>query len=324
MSADVLNFHGPEEDVAIEPEDVAVEIEPDDVAIEPEPDPPAAAVALEPGVVQEIAPLPLVEVLPADFKLPALVKFVPNPALRAAADQAGTYALSLSVEGREGIERADVALTAVRTSLKAITDTFEEPCQIANALHKRLTGLRAEWCERGEQAIKTVGQRIYTEQRRLEAVAAEERRKAQAEADRQAREAARREAEAAAKAQAPAPVVEELKRQAETVTAPPVAAPAPAPVLRGSTTVTTWKARIVGTPGSDDPNPSMGNLTPAQRAEILKLFKAVLEGSAPMTAFEINWSMLNGRVRAEKSAFTLPGIEAFEAGSVRAKSTRVK
>jgi len=315
--ADLLAFPAPDEDLAIEPDEPEIAIEPDQ-EIEGE--------ETEAPKQEALATLPLVEVLPADFKLPALVKFVPNPALRAAADQAGAYALSVTVSGAEGVQRADLALQAVRASLKAITDQFTEPCQIAYDLHKRLTGLRAEWCDRGEQALKTVGSRIYTEQRRLQDVAAEERRKAQAEADRKAREAARREAEAAAAAQAPAPVVEELKRQAETAVAPPVATPAAAapPVLRGSTTVTSWKARLKGTPVSDEPNPSMEQLSTAQRHQVIELLKAVLDGKAPLAALEINWSYLNKRAKADKSALGIAGVEAFEEGSVRAKNSRAK
>lgn len=316
--ADLLTFPNPDEDLAIEPDDEpGIEPEPE-LEIEPTPEPPAAASR------QALAVLPLAELLPADFDLPALIKWVPNPALRIAADQAGTYALNLVVDGAEGLQRADLALQAVRASLRGITDAFADPVTRANALHKRLTGIRGEWCERGELAVKTVGGRMYTEQRRLEALAAEERRKAQAEADRQAREAAQAEVAAAEKAQAPAPVVQELRRQAETVTAPPVVTPTTAPVLRGSTTVATWKARLVGTPGSDDPNPTMDALSPAQRLRVFELMRAVLEGKAPLTAFELGWSYLNKRAKADRSTLALAGIEAFEEGSIRAKGTRTK
>jgi len=308
-------------DIPIEPDaEVELEIEPE---LEPEPEPDAApppsdaSAAIEPS-------RGLVEVLPADFRLPALIKYIPNPALRIAADQAGTYALGLTVDGPEGLQRADLALSAVRASLKAIDNDFEEPTAIANALHKRLTSMRGEWQELGKQAIATVGSRIYTEQKRLDGIAQEARRKAQAVADQQAREAAQREAAAAEQAQAPAPVVQELKRQAVTATAPPVATPAAAHVLRGSSTVTTWKARLIGTPGADEPNPKMAELTAPQRVEVLKLFKAIIDGSAPMVLFELNWSVINARAKAEKSTLSIPGLEAFEEGSLRAKGQRSK
>lgn len=157
---------------------------------------------------------------------------------------------------------------------------------------------------------------------RDQAIAAEERRKAQAEADRLAREARQREAEAAAKAKAPAPVVEELKRQAETATAPHVHVPTSAPALSGSSTVATWKARITGTPAEAEPNPKMAELSVPQRAQVLTLMAAVIAGQAPITAFELNWPVLNGRAKSDKSALAIPGIEPFEQGGVRAKGRR--
>ena len=318
----------------IEPEDDTplLEIEPADAtpsgAAPGDDASPPAAVAPLPSVpnggdsVQP--PAALMEVLPADFPLPSLIKFVPNPQLRVAADQSAAYALGVEVSGAEGLQRADVALTTLRASLKAIEDHFAEPVEIANKLHKGLTGTRAEWLSRGKQAIETVGRKVYAEQRRLEAIEAEVRRKAQEEADRQAREAARREAEAAAKAKAPAPVVEELNRQAQTATAAPVRTATPAPTMRGTSVVSTWKARIAGTPGSDEPNPDISALTPAQRAQVLVLLKAIIDERAPITAIAIDWSYLNKRAKSDKSTLRIPGIEAFEDGGVRAKGTRSK
>lgn len=318
--ADLLTFPDStnDDDLAIEPDTVDIEpdVESDGLAIAPDtPEPSAAAASL--------LSTGLIEILPADFPLPILARFIPNPALRVAADQAAAYAASIAVAGPEGLQRADLALTALRTSLKAIDEHFEEPTKIANDLHKRLTGIRGEWQSRGKQTIENVGRAMYTEQRRLDAIAAEERRQAQAEADRLARETARREAQAAAAAQAPAPVVEELQRQAETATAPPVApSPSAPPVMKGSTTVTTWKARIAGTPGADDPNPETAELSPAQRVQVLVLLKAILDGRAPITAIEMNWKVLNARAKADKSTLAIPGIEAYEEGSVRAKGSR--
>lgn len=315
MTADLLSFPNAGDELAIEPDELMLEIEPE-----------PAAMAIEPPAAVDVPAIAgaLMEVLPADFKLPALIKFIPNPALRGEADKAATYALGLTVDGPEGLQRADLALATLRASLKAIDEHLEEPIAVANALHKRLTSVRAEWRAQGDTAVKTVGNRIFTEQRRIEALAAEERRKAQAEADRIARENAQREAKAAEEAKAPAPVVEELKRQAETVTAPPVAMPATAPMLRSSTTVTTWKARLVGTPGSDEANPGIDALSTAQRAQALTLLKAILEGKAPLAAVEINWSYLNKRAKSDKGTLAIAGIEAFEEGSVRAKGSRVK
>jgi hypothetical protein len=316
MSGDLLEFPAPD-DLAIEPEpDIALEIEPE-LAIEPE----AVATVVQSTAIVSTA---LVEILPADFPLPVLAKFIPNPALRKASDAAASYALSLVVEGAEGIQSADVALSTLRTSLKAIGEHFDEPTKIANDLHKRLTGIRSEWMSAGDAAVKTVGQRIYAEQKRLEQIALEARRKAQAEADQRARDEARRAADEAAKNAAPAPVVEEMKRQAETATAPPVQSTAPAPVMRGSTTVTTWKARIVGTPASEEPNPETEQLTAPQRAKVLDLLRAIIDGRAPLAAIEVSWPYLNKRAKADKSTLAIPGIEAFDEGGVRAKGSRAR
>lgn len=323
MPADVLNFPETPDDAGIEPDadELPIEIEPDaepESEIEPEPEPAA-------DLGDALVSTALVEILPPDFPLPILAKFVPNPALKVAAEEASRYALSVSVEGQEGLQRADLALTALRTTVKAIESHFEEPIAIANSLHKRLTGIRTEWTEEGQAAVKAVGSRVYAEQKRLNDLAAEERRVAQAEADRQVRENARLEAKAAEKAQAPAPVVEELKRQAETASAPPVAMPAAAPApMRGSSTVTTWKARLTGTSGADDSNPAIDLLTPAQRETVLRLLTAIVAGKAPLNAIELNWKYLNQRAKSDKSALAITGIEAYEEGSVRAKSTRVR
>lgn len=276
------------------------------------------AVAPEPPA----QPAALMQVLPADFPLPTLIRFVPDPALRAAADEAAKYALSLEVREAEGVQRADAALTALRVSLKALEAHFDEPADIANRLHKQITGTRAEWCAAGKQALSTVGGRVAIETRRLEHEAAERRRKAQEEEDRKERERRRAEADAAAKAQAPAPVVQEMKRQAEVATAPPVPVSTPAPKLSGSSVVGTWKARPKGTSGADEPNPAIEDLTAAQRAAVLKLIAAIAAGAHPLVGIQIDWSYWNRRAKADKSTLDVPGIEAFEDLGLRGKSTR--
>jgi hypothetical protein len=329
MSEDLLIDDEP--DIELEPdtdEDIVLEEDegsqaPGDSAVIPPT--PAAPIPSVPngGDSGQLAPVALMQVLPADFPLPALIKFVPNPLLRTRAEQAAAYALSIEVAGPEGLQRADVALTTLRASQKAIEEHFAEPKEIANRLHKSITGTLSDWLTPGKAAVETVGRKVYQEQRRLDAIAAEERRKAQAEADRIARENARREAEAAAKAQAPAQVVEELKRQAETTTAPPVSTPAAtATAMRSSSVVKTWKCRVAGTPADAEANPKMAELSPAQRDQVINAMKAVIAGQQPITLFEVNWTALNARAKAEKSTFAIPGFEAYEAGGVRAKGGR--
>lgn len=301
-------------------DDLDIEQEPsldEDVELEIEPDVPLPA-AKDPAPT----PMALAEILPPGFVIGPLTQFVPNVSLRVTADAAADYALTIPVEGADGLQRADLALTAVRSTLKAIEAHLEDPIQIAHKLHKRLTSVRTEWMAHGTTVVDSVGKAIFAEQRRLEQIALDARRQAQSEADARERAAAQREADAAAAAQAPALVVEELKRQALTATAAPVQGPAVAPVLRGSSTVTTWKCRLIGTPGSDEPNPKMADLTPAQRAHVMTLMKAVLEGKAPLAFFELNWGVMNKRAQAERSALAVPGLESVELGSVRAKSGR--
>jgi hypothetical protein len=319
----------------VEPEEVTVEPEPlvPEIEVEPEPDAPVEVekpAGLTPVQERQVAEalrdldavVPLAEVLPADFPLPVLTKFVPNVLLKQRADQAAVYALSVDVTGAEGIERADLALETLSASLKGITEHFAEPCAIANELHKRLTGVRGQWLEPGEQAKRTVGGRIFTERRRLQAIADEARRKAQEEADRQAREQAKREAEAARKNQAPPQVVQELQKRAETASAPPVPDPVPLPAMRGNTVVATRKARPKGTRSDADPNPDIGEMTPQQIASVKELLKAILEDKAPIAYIAVNYSALNLYAKAAGDTFNVPGFESVEIGGVRAKGGR--
>jgi len=309
-----------DDEFQIEPDEPAFAIEPE----EPENTDPRA-MSPEPSAPEPAALAPLVEVLGADFPLPRLIRFCPDPRLKLALDQAVAYALAVNVSEPDGLMRADVALATVRTSLKAIAEHFEEPKDLANRVHKRITTTLSDWCEPGDTAVRTVGRRIAVEQSRLAQIAAEARRKAQEEEDRKARELARKKAEDAAKQKAPAPVVEQMRREAETVTAPPVppAASEPAP-LRSSTVVKPWKARVAGSPADAEPNPEIGEMTPAQLAQVKVLLKAILEDRAPLTAIEINWSTLNARAKSDKSTLAIPGIEAFQDVGVRAKGSRVR
>ncbi len=300
--------------------DCEPEVEPElRLELEPEPAATIAAMAVTVGALAE--PASLVEVLPADFPLPALIRFVPNPGLRVLAGTAAVQALAIDVRGPEGLTLADTALTTLRGALKAIETHLADPTAIAYNLHRRLTTVRSEWQAEGLAALETVSRRIYEEHQRVEAVAREERRLAQVEADRVAREHAQREADAARAAQAPVEVVAQLEQQVATTTAPPVAKTAAA-TLGGSTPVKTYKGRLMGTPGSDEPNPAMADLSVAQRHQVLALMRAVLEGKAPLVFFDLNWPAINKRAVAERSAFAVAGLEAFETGSLRAKAAR--
>ena len=303
-------------DCAAEPEpepEPEPELDPDEP--QPDPEPPVAAVS-------EV--LPLVHVLPADFPLPALIRFVPDGRLLDACRESAAYALTVDVTGGDGLVQADAALTTVRGHMKAIEDHFAEPAEIANRLHKSLTSTRAQWLATGDEAVKTVGRRIYAEKSRLEALAAEERRKAQAEADRLAREEARKQAAAAEAAKAPKAVVENLKQQAEVAKAAPVATPSvfTPPKLAGTTITKNWIATIAGTPRDAEQQPDIVDLNPDQRLQIFAAMRAVLDGQAPLAMFAIDWGYIRKRAKADEATFNLPGFEAYDAGGTRAKSTR--
>lgn len=271
---------------------------------------------------EDVQATPLVEILPADFPLPLLTRFVADRRLKERAEKATAYALSIDVAGPKGLQRADLALGTLREAQKAIEAHFEEPASVANQLHKALTGKRGEWLTPGADAIKTVGNRVWQEQRRLEREEADRRRAEQEEADRQARESARKEAEAAAAAQAPEPVVEELKRQAEVATAPPVQRSTPVATMRTTTTVTTHKARLASSTADREPNPEIADLNPAELADVMTLLQAIVAGQAPVNCIELSWKYLNARAKADKSRLNIPSIVAYEDGGVRGKGGR--
>lgn len=273
------------------------------------------------GSRSALVPMPLVDILPADVDLPALVRFVPSTAYRDAVAQSAQQALSVDVTGPGGLQAADVAVTTLRASLSALQAHFDEPRATAHKLWKSITSTIADWAEPGEAALKQVESRIWQEQQRLERLAAEKRRRDQQEANRAAREALAREADLAAKANASAAVIETLRQQAETAQAAPV------PVLNGptlahSTTTNVWKCRLVGTEADTEPNPETADLTNAQRAAMLTLLRAIVEGKAPLAAVSVNWKAMNARAKAEKQAFAVPGLEAFATGGLRAKPGR--
>jgi hypothetical protein len=273
-----------------------------------------------------VAPLrALVEILPADFPLPSLIKFTPDTRIRLAADEEAAKLLAMAVTDETSMRVVEACVDRQRTHKTTIEALFEEPCSIANRLHKHLTGLRAEWLWQTVEAIEKGNSRILEQQRKLEREAAEKRRRDQEEADRVAREQARREAEAAEKAQAPPAVVEQLRFEAETATAPPVQTSAPASSLRSSSVVPKWKTRCTSTDtASENLQPAVANMTPAELADVKKAMKGVLERRVPITVFEINWSVLDRRASADKKTFAIDGFVAEDLGGLRAKPGRRK
>lgn len=273
----------------------------------------------------EQALVPLVEVLPADFQLPLLLKFVPDVRLRDAAKVAAEKCAAVVVSGQSGLQAVDAELDNVRGAIKAIEASFKRPAEIANELHKHVTSTRAEWLERPLEVVDLKNKEVYAEQKRIKALEDEQRRQVQAEADRLAREAAARAAADAERQQADARVVEALKAQAKTAVAPPVSVPRSAP-LASTTTVETWKARFIGTPDdAEEQNPDIKDLSDAQRLSLIQTLKAIIDGKLPIAAIkEMNWTYLNKRADSERSAWNIPGLETFDAGTARAKAKRGK
>lgn len=262
---------------------------------------------------------PAVEVLPPGFEIPALAVFAPNVALRRAVDGCTAAVLAVDVAAPGGLALADAAVLDLRGAVKAIEAHFEAPKAEANARHKRLTSLLGEWTKHPTEALATVGRRMIDEQSRLATVAAAAARAAQAQADAAAKAQAQAATQAAVSAGASAAVVEQLQQRAQTATAPPVAAAIPAP-LKSTGTAKTWKARLSGTPAEAEPNPEIEDLTDAQRLGVLQLCKGITDGKIPISAIgSLNWSYLNKRADAERTAFAIAGFEAFEHVAPKAK-----
>jgi hypothetical protein len=280
--------------------------------LEIEPDPPADSPAAQDG---------LTAILPAQFPLATLLRFMPDVALKRRVEQRAADALAINVADEDGPQRADKALADLRLAMDAALECFKDPTSLAHQLHTRLTGLRADFVSAGESALSVVGKRVFVEQQARKAKAEEERKRRQAEADAQAKRELEAAAKEAAARKAPKGVVAQLKAAAKTATAPPVATFSPAP-LSSSTTVTTWKARFVDTDDDAEINPETCELTPAQQKAARDFFRAVAEGEVPLVCAAVNWSEVNRRANADRTTFEMAGLEAVEVGGLRAKRRR--
>lgn len=265
---------------------------------------------------------PLASVLPADFQLAALLQFLPDVRLKQHADAVAAEALAVDVTQPDGLALADTKLAQLREADSIITKCFEYPVDLAYQLHKRLTGLRADFRAEAGGALVTVGRRVVGETNVRKAAEAAAKRAAQEAADRQARQEAARAAQEAARANAAPQVVERLQEVARTAVAPPVASPAPVQPLATTSVVQRWKARVAGTPADAEPNPKVADLTPAQQDLARRLCAAIGQGLVALAAVELNWGYMNRRAAAEKTALSMPGIEAFDEGGTRSRGRR--
>lgn len=264
----------------------------------------------------------LAKFLPEGFPLLTLLRFLPDVKLKQHAVECAQRARAIDVTTPTGLADGEVALEAVRASVHTIESAFNDPVSLANQLHKRLTGLRADFCDDANAAATALSKRLYAEKQCRDAVVELERRRVQAAADEQARKDAAQLAKDAASRQAPPHVVSMLQEQAKTMTAPPVSTSIAAPSLGRSTAIERWKARLKTTASGAEPNPAMADLTPSQRLEAEKFFDAVSHREVPIVCAAIDWPELNRKANAERKTFAVPGMEAFDDGSLRGKGKR--
>lgn len=313
-------------DLQIFEEETGLEIAPDDMGVNETTMPTIAAVQPVMEVQLQPASLPLMEILPADFRLPVLTRFVPNPEVKARIDKALTYAKSIEIEGKgqEALALADVALSELNAAITRGELEFEDPASIAFELHRHVTSRRAEWVTDAKAIVKRMGTAVWKETERLKSAAAAEQRRIQDEANAKLREEAEREAAAARKNQAPAQVVQKLEERAKTAVAPVVATPPAAPPMTDNTVVTTWKARLSSTSeDADKLAPALTSLSKDEQADVLKLFAAIAGGRTDLLAYvSVNYGAINKLAVAQESTFSIPGFVAFKTGGTRKKAQR--
>lgn len=272
---------------------------------------------------------PLALSLPTGFPLPTLLQFLPDIRVKVRIERLAAEARAMEVKGRAGLRAADEARENLRQAVADAKKLFDGtkddpgPTVLANALHKRLTGLRADFVGSGESAVEWLDTSILSEQRRLDREAEEARLRAQAEADRQAKKDAEAAAREARKAGASPEVVSELKAAAKTAQAPPVHVPSAADgALQHSSTVEKFKARLCGTPDEAEPNPDTCDLTPLQEEQFRALLAAVIEKRVPLAAVCVDWKYVNAQANAQRATFDWPGLEAFKDLGLRSKGRR--
>lgn len=299
------------------------------------PEPPASPeelAAIASQVLDEqhaIAALPIIQALPTDFpSLAALLTFVPDVALKRRLDAIAAEAETLAVTGHEGLAAADALREQLRegiaTALAAFdgSNEFPGPTKLSHALWKRMTGLRGDFTDRGTTAMESLNRRIVAETKRLEALAAEQRRRDQAQADVAVKQTVAKAAEEAKRANAPKPIVDALEQQVATATAPPVAGSVLGPRMASTSVVPKWRGRLQETPADAEPHPKTDELTVPQQVQARRVLKAILDGEAPLTFVDFNWGKIDKRAESDKTTFAIPGLEAYDEGSARSKGRR--
>lgn len=266
----------------------------------------------------------LMQILPADFPLPRLIKFVPNLEVKARLDAAVAHLGGVVVSGLDGLAAADIAMEAVRQSIKAAELEFADAAADAHNIHKAITGARADWVAAGTAVLARKGADVAREKRRLDDLERDQARQAQEQANRVERERLAAEAERQASLGAPAAVVEVMKTQAAVAQAPPPLRPvsSAAAVMTHSTGVKEWKARLQGTLADDEQQPEMFDLTAAQIVSVRAAMLASATTGENLGFFDINWPAVKARAKADGKTFKVAGFEAYEDYSTRAKGQR--
>lgn len=319
MSTELAIFEDPIEDASTPEAKAAAFVQRLEIAPEEEPVKAVMEVQLEP------AAMPLMQILPADFKLPDLIKFVPNAEVKEALDKAHTYALSIEIEGKgpEALALIDTAMNELKTRIERAVAEFDDPAAIAFSLHRSITSKRAEWVTQAQADYKRLGTAVWKETERLKAEAEKERQRLQAIEDQKVRVAAAAQLATAQAAKAPPAVVERMEAAVQTAVAPPVAFHRPV-AMAANTVVTTWKARLASTPENAEVlNPDITKLSESEMEDLKTFLKAIVDGRTDLLAhLSIEWGALNKQAVASEATFKIPGFVAFKTGGTRAKGTR--
>ena len=301
---------------------INLEIDPEDLddsvavpeVLEPEP---------EVAASQSMA-VTLAAILPADFPLQTLLQFVPDVRLKKKATALADDLLKVRVAegGEDGIVKADEAIAPVRSAIAEIQQRFKEPTSAAYALHRRMTGLAADFCDYAQKAIDLKNKEMGVERRRLDAAYEADRLARQEAANVEVREEARERLETAKEIGSPKSTIAALKKQVSSGVAAPVGVAAPPP-LRNSSIVGTRKARFSAADPNADPHPKMSDLSPTLQAKARAYFKAVAEGRAPLASVSIEWSYLDKLAANDRATFAVPEMETFEDVGARSKPGRI-
>lgn len=289
-----------------------------DLEIEPAQEP-----AIQPAALDRLS-----HAVGESFPLRTLLQFLPDVALKARLNAKAARLLEIDLAG-DGLQQAEALRAEMLSDVDNVLAMFDGskaapgPTALAHQLHKRLCDLRADFVAAATSASAVVGPKIVKETRERETAALAEAKAAQDRADEAAREDARLALAEVRGSGGDAAVEAVLEREAATGSAPPVHVPASRPMAR-STVAEKWRVRLKGS-GLEGDAAQPTDLTRVSGSDVkmlLDLFKLVGEGQVPLSYVLMNWSALNKRAGADKAAFAIPCLEAYDEGSLRRKGGR--